>query len=339
MEPLIHKVTWSSPSNIALVKYWGKRPVQMAMNSSLSLTLKNSVTTTSIERSESSHGMVLDFFFDKNVNEKFSKKIHNFLTTIVNDFPWLNSSTLLINSNNTFPHSSGIASSASSMSALVLCILSLDELITSTQNTSEVFFERASYYSRLASGSACRSLFPSFGLWKVNAEFALAYNDVHPMFLSLCDSILIVDEKEKTVSSTAGHSLMDSHPFKDSRYRDAENNLAKLFSAMKEGNFPSFSNIVEHEALSLHALMMTSSPSVILLRPESMDIILKVKEWRAETKIPITFTIDAGPNIHLLYPDSAKPEVRSFVDNILWPRKKVIHDEIGTGPKRIHYGK
>lgn len=331
--------TWTSPSNIALIKYWGKLPVQMPQNSSISLTLKNSVTTMSVEKKESSSGLLVNFLFEKNKNEKFEKKIINFLSSISNDFPWLHTSRLYIDSANTFPHSSGIASSASSMSALVLCILSLDEKITGQTRSTEKFFERASYYARLASGSACRSLFPFLGLWKKNSDIAIPYSDVHPLFLSLYDSILIVDESEKAVSSSAGHSLMENHPYSSARYTNAENNLTKLLVAMKEGDFAIFSQIVEHEALSLHALMMLSSPSVILLRPESLEIILKIKEWRSQNKIPVTFTIDAGPNIHLLYPETSKEMVISFIENSLWRNKKVIHDQIGDGPKPMAYGK
>lgn len=327
--------TWKSPSNIALVKYWGKRPVQMAQNSSISLTLKNSFTEMSIEKQESKNGLVVNFLFEKLKNDKFEKKIVKFLSSIQNDFSWLNSSTLFINSSNTFPHSSGIASSASSMSALVLCILSIDENLKGETRNKNEFFKKASYYSRLASGSACRSVCSSLGLWEKDSEFAITYNDVHPLFLTLQDSIIIVDEKEKSVSSTAGHALMENHLYKNERYVDAENNLSNLKVALKNGDFLRFSEITEHEALSLHALMFMSSPSVILLRPESLEIILKVKEWREQTKTPITFTIDAGPNIHLLYPETAKAAVRDFIENTLWKNKKVIHDEVGLGPIEV----
>jgi diphosphomevalonate decarboxylase len=331
----ILRSTWTSPSNIALVKYWGKRPVQMAQNSSISLTLKNSLTQMTIEKHDSTKGLIVNFQFEKQKNEKFENKIVKFLSSILSEFSWLNNSVLFIDSKNTFPHSSGIASSASSMSALVLCILSIDEELKNNKLSNEDFLKKASYYSRLASGSACRSVFPSIGLWEKNIEFAVPYCDVHPMFLSLQDSILIVDEKEKSVSSSAGHSLMENNPYRSARYIDAENNLNNLKNAMRAGEFSTFSEIVEHEALSLHALMLVSTPSFILLRPESLDIILKVRAWREQTKMPITFTIDAGPNIHLLYPEAVKDKVHTFIENTLWQNKKVIHDEVGPGPFKI----
>ena len=114
-----------------------------------------------------------------------------------------------------------------------------------------------------------------------------------------------------------------------------EKNLIILLEALKKGNFQIFTQIVEHEALSLHALMMTSSPSYILLQPKSLEIILKIRQWREETKIPLAFTIDAGPNIHLIYPDEVKEVVRNFIERELWANQKVIHDEIGSGPRRI----
>jgi diphosphomevalonate decarboxylase len=331
----ILRTTWTSPSNIALVKYWGKRPLQMAHNSSISFTLKNSFTQMTIEKHASTKGLVVNFLFEKQKNEKFENKIIKFLSSIQSDFNWLNESVLFIDSKNTFPHSSGIASSASSMSALVLCILSIDEEINQKALAKDDFFKSASYYSRLASGSACRSVFPTLGLWENNKEFAVPYSDVHPLFLNMQDSILIVDEKEKSVSSTAGHALMQNHPYSEARYTDAENNLINLKVAMRTGDFLKFSEIVEHEALSLHALMMMSTPSFILLRPESLDIILKVRAWREQTKTPLTFTIDAGPNIHLLYPATAKEKVLTFIENTLWPNRKTIHDEVGCGPVKV----
>lgn len=329
------KATWTSPSNIALIKYWGKKIPQLPLNSSISLTLKNSVTKMTIERLISKDELEVNFLFENRENAKFSKKIYDYLLTITNDFPWLMNSKLVIKTENTFPHSSGIASSASSMSALALCLLSIDEEIRDQKFSNEIFFDKASYYARLASGSACRSVFPAIALWKKESELATSFTDVDPLFLTLRDSILIVDEKEKDVSSRAGHSLMENHPYKNSRYLDAENNLEKLKNAMREGDFTRFTEVVEHEALSLHALMLTSTPSVILLKPESLELILKIREWRKTKNIPVAFTIDAGPNIHLLYPEYVSHTVKEYLDKTLWSGKKIIHDEMGQGPVKL----
>jgi diphosphomevalonate decarboxylase len=342
------KVGWTSPSNIALIKYWGKVPVQIPSNPSLSFTLNKSKTSMTIFATPSSKKKLdFDFYFEGELNEKFKIKINKFLETEVERFPWLKNYHLAINSENTFPHSSGIASSASSMSALNLCLLSLDEKITGHNAFKDDFFREASDLSRKASGSASRSVYPLLASWGEidhlpgsSNLFASAVNidDIHESFRHYCDAILIVDAGEKSVSSRAGHALMENHPFAIERYKRARYNLNKLLSAMKIGDMKSFIEIVEEEALMLHSLMMTSSPSYILLKPTSLLLIEKIREFRNKTNIPVCFTIDAGPNIHLLYPSEFKIAVEFWLKKELLDLKvlqTIIYDEVGTGPERI----
>lgn len=330
-------VAWSSPSNIALIKYWGKRPVQLPENPSVSFTLNHCVTHLQVRAiPKISSDMEVDFFYEDQLNMKFQEKILKFLSSQYEYFPWLSLYKLVIHSSNTFPHSSGIASSASSMSALNLCLLSLDEMITGKKLKSEDFFQKASELSRLASGSAGRSVYPFMASWgHVSNNYASPVNleDIHPDFHHFCDSILIVDEGEKAVSSRAGHALMENHPFKEARYERARKNMNRLLSAMKNADMKTFIEIVEEEALMLHALMMTSSPSYILLKPQSLFLIDKIRSFRSASHIPVCFTIDAGPNIHLLYPALYKEQVRAWLSELL-PDMKIIHDEVGKGPIR-----
>ncbi len=156
--------------------------------------------------------------------------------------------------------------------------------------------------------------------------------------MDYCDSILIVDAGEKSVSSRAGHGLMENHPFKEQRFQRANENLSKLVSALKTGDIDTFIEVVEEEALTLHALMMTSSPSYILLKPQSLWLIDKIRSYRLEKNIPVCFTIDAGPNIHLLYPKKHEQLVRSWIESELaigLVGKKWIHDEVGPGPVNL----
>lgn len=337
-------VSWSSPSNIALVKYWGKIPHQIPCNPSVSFTLKNALTKMDVEAKEhAGQEISVDFFFEGTSNEKFKTKITKFLESEKAHYPWLSQHKLIIHSENTFPHSSGIASSASSMSALCLCLLSLDEKITGKKRSEEDFFKEASNLSRRASGSAGRSVYPYMATWGEASSipgssdlYALPVrkNEIHPMFHDYCDSIIIVDAKEKSVSSRAGHGLMDTHPFREVRYERARLNLSRLMLAMKEGRRDEFIEIVEEEALMLHALMMTSTPSFILLKPMSLTLIEKIREFRAKTNIPACFTIDAGPNIHLLYPKENAKEVTEWL-SLNFRELKIIHDEVGDGPIRL----
>ena len=227
------------------------------------------------------------------------------------------------------------------MSALALCLCDLDEQINGRNHTANDFLKKVSEVAREASGSASRSVFPfmaSWGnfqegtsdLWATSVDKAI----IHSHFHEYCDSIAIVDGAEKAVSSRAGHALMDAHPFKENRYKRARENTKELLVALKNGNLEKFIEIVEEEALMLHALMMTSSPSVLLLKPESLEIIQKVRLLRSESKIPICFTIDAGPNIHILYPKAYKDKVLRWLEQEL-SSIKVLHDEVGFGPLNI----
>lgn len=343
-----YKVGWTSPSNIALVKYWGKLPVQIPCNPSVSFTLDKSRTMMEVLATPSeSEAVSVNFYFEGELNEKFKTKIVKFLESEVERFPWLKEFHLDINSTNTFPHSSGIASSASSMSALTLCILSLDEKITGHKPMKEDFFKEASDLSRKASGSAARSVYPMLASWgEIDNAFdssnlfatPVKKEDVAAVFQTYCDAILIVDAGEKSVSSRAGHALMEKHPFAEERYKRARFNLQKLLQAIKEGDQDTFIEIVEEEALMLHSLMMTSTPSYILLKPTSLLLIEKIRDFRHKTKTPVSFTIDAGPNIHLLYPAGVKETVHAWLQKEFLDTKvvhKIIFDEVGMGPKEL----
>jgi diphosphomevalonate decarboxylase len=128
---------------------------------------------------------------------------------------------------------------------------------------------------------------------------------------------------------------MESHPFKEQRFQRARDNFKRLVLALQAGDINDFIEVVEEEALTLHALMMTSTPSYILLKPQSLWLIEKIRNYRAEKNIPVCFTIDAGPNIHLLYPKFYESTVRSWIENHLATGlvgQKWIHDEVGEGP-------
>jgi diphosphomevalonate decarboxylase len=340
------QVCWQSPSNIALVKYWGKHGNQLPDNASLSLTLSKAVTQTSValEKTKSKKNLQLHFLFEGSENEKFSEKIGRYITSLTDDFPWLIKHKLLIETKNSFPHSTGIASSASAMSALALCLLSLDEKMTGRKKKD--FFRKASHFARLGSGSAARSVYGGFALWgkcRVAAassnKYAIAYPKKFDVsFEHLHDAILIVSRAEKKVSSTAGHALMRNHSMKKQRYKNAYDRLLNIVTALKQADWEMFCETTEAEALELHALMMTSSPPYILMQPQTLAIIEKVRRFRQETKTPLCFTLDAGPNVHVLYPDSVKQVAENFINSELLSfchENTAIHDTMGAGPIQL----
>jgi diphosphomevalonate decarboxylase len=335
---------WESPSNIALIKYWGKHGMQLPMNPSLSFSLSEANTQTEVTFIPGGSAKIRSFIFEGKENASFIPKLEESLKRMKDFIPWIQDFDLGIKSANTFPHSAGIASSASSMSALALCIMDAEQYYTETKMDAQFFLEKASFLARLASGSASRSVFGGYVLWGAyeqagNDLFARKLSmDLSEDFQNLNDSILIVDEGQKPVSSTAGHALMNGHPYAKAREEQAHQNMQKLLPAMQSGGWKSFAEIVENEAMSLHALMMSSSPSYMLMNAETVVIIEKIKEFREQSGVKLCFTLDAGPNLHLLYPDSAKDKVMQFLLNDLaelYPQMRIMHDRIGTGPSRI----
>ena len=150
-----------SPSNIALVKYWGKHGLQLPLNPSVSFTLSHSTSRTRIHWKEAPE-FGYSFRFHGKEQKGFTPKLDAFFERIMDSAPELHGQQLEIESENSFPHSSGIASSASAFSALSLAI---EEGIRQLRNGAHVDLNRASEWSRLGSGSACRSLFPKAAVW------------------------------------------------------------------------------------------------------------------------------------------------------------------------------
>jgi diphosphomevalonate decarboxylase len=341
------KVSWQSPSNIAIVKYWGKYGLQLPQNPSISFTLREARTETAIDfHAKSKKGIRFRFLFDGREQPLFSDKIGQYLHALLSYFPFLEFMELEINSRNTFPHSSGIASSASAMSALVMCLLEIEQYLSGNDANQNHLIQKASYLSRLGSGSAARSVYPYAASWGSTRAIEGSSNyfasplggQLHEVFKTYRDSILIISGDEKKVSSRAGHQLMENNPFAGARYALANANTEKLLNVLQDGDLEKFCEITESEALQLHALMMTSVPSFMLMEPATISAIKIIQSFRKETRIPICFTLDAGPNIHLLYPQAKARQVKSLIsdelikycNNGLW-----IDDQVGEGASKL----
>jgi diphosphomevalonate decarboxylase len=344
---------WSAPSNIALVKYWGKREdiigtnkiasEQIPANPSVSFTLNHCKTITKLTfvKKEDQNNFSFDLLFEGQPKEEFKPKIQKFLERIAVYCPYLKDYHFTIDTQNTFPHSSGIASSASGMAALAMTIMSLEKALH-PEMTEDFFYQKASFLARLGSGSACRSVKGSVVAWGNNTAisgssdlYGVAFpSTIHDNFKNYQDTILLVDKGEKVVSSTVGHNLMHNHQFAEKRFEQAHDNLAKLKKILENGDLEQFIQIVESEALTLHAMMMTSLPYFILMKPNTLEIINKIWKFRNETQTPVCFTLDAGANVHVLYPENVSETVLQFIQAELvgyCQNGNYICDQIGEG--------
>jgi diphosphomevalonate decarboxylase len=172
-----------------------------------------------------------------------------------------------------------------------------------------------------------------------NDEYAIPFkSNIHEVFTDMMDAVLIVDAGEKSVSSTVGHGLLKENPFASARYEEATLHLTEICTALETGNMTDFIRIVEQEALQLHAMMMLSNPYFILMRPATLSVIEAVWAFRKETKIPVMFTLDAGANVHLLFPGIHNQQVKNFIEGQLLDycqNSQYFCSAIGSAPIQI----
>lgn len=338
LEALNFETCWISPSNIAFIKYWGKKGHQLPANPSLSMTLKECYTKTKVKFTPSD-SLQVELFLDGTLELKFAEKIKKYLTTIASDLPLLQKLHLKIETTNTFPHGTGIASSASGLSAFALCLTDYI-FMTAQLEINDTFYKTASFLSRLASGSACRSIYGGFTTWGESAlpgssDLYATELSVHSDFAHLKDTVVVTHSDEKSVSSTEGHGRMNEHFFAEARFRQAKHNFSLMVPALESGDFDEVGRVLEAEALSLHAMMLTSPNPYTLIKPKTLEAIEMIWAFRKDTKLPLYFTLDAGPNLHLIYPESYQHKISTFITNELGAfAQKLIFDEVGEGPRK-----
>ncbi|WP_294285423.1 diphosphomevalonate decarboxylase [uncultured Chryseobacterium sp.] len=317
-------VSESCPSNIALIKYWGKYDNQIPANPSISYTLNHCKTNTTMEFL-ADQPFSVQTFLAGNEEVKFAEKIEKYFRNIEQYLPWILQGKYIIKTENTFPHSSGIASSASGFGAIAKCLMNLDETF-SGKTTNEESLKKASFLARLGSGSACRSLYNGLVVWGASQVkgssdlFAVPYpeDEIHEVFKNFNDWVLLIHEGQKSVSSTVGHGLMNTNPYADRRFQEARENFGPMKEILAAGDMEKFIRLVEHEALTLHAMMMMSDPAFILMKTGTLAVINKIWDFRRETGLPLFFTLDAGANVHLLFPNNGSEEtVKSFIETEL----------------------
>jgi diphosphomevalonate decarboxylase len=337
-------VAWQSPSNIAIVKYWGKKNGQIPATTSLGMTLDRANTQTRVQVliDQPVKGLVS---VNGDPNHPFLPKMRQLLQWMADEIPVLNRITLAATTANSFPHSTGIASSASGISAFTLCLLSIAGKMLNIAIANGDLMHMASYAARMGSGSACRSLFGGFTVWGESSlvhgssdEFAIPVSaSVHPDMLSLRDTILVVSSFPKSLPSAQGHKSMNGHPFLDGRIGQANENLGEALHALTANDFEKLCTVAECEAFTLHALLMSANPGILLMKPATVEVIHRVREAR-KNGLPLFFTLDAGANVHVLYPADSADIVEKFIIDALQPlceAGRMIYDGCGKGPVRL----
>ncbi len=288
-------------SNIAFIKYWGNRDERLRLpaNGSISMNLAGLQTETLV-RFEA--GIPEDAV---RINgEPASEPARQRVSAHLDVIRQLAGTALRaeVTSANNFPTGTGIASSASAFAALTVAGAAALGLQLSEAHLSCL--------ARLGSGSASRSVPGGFVEWHMGEDHGTSFAEsIAPAeYWDLVDLVAIVSAEHKAVGSTGGHALAPTSPLQDARLLDAPRRLGRCRSAIHERDFLSLADVVEQDALMMHAVMMTSMPTLIYWLPPTLSIIHHVKRWRSEG-LPVCFTIDAGPNVHVLTLARHAPEI------------------------------
>ena len=320
------KTTAKAPANIAFIKYWGKKDpiLRLPLTNSISMNLNNVFTVTTVE-----------FLPDLNTDQieitggTLAEKENQRIIVHLDRVRKLANIRLKakLKTKNNFPKGSGIASSASGFAALTLAATKAAGL-----NLSE---KKLSILARLGSGSACRSIPDGFVEWIKGHSHETSYaHSIHsPDYWNLIDVIIVVSKKEKKVSSTKGHQQAKSSPFLETRVKGIRTKIKRIKQAIKSRNFTLLGETIEAEALNMHAVMMTSSPSILYWAPKTVEIMLAIQQWRQEG-LETYFTIDAGATTHII---CQKKDLNQLKEKISGFRgiNKIIVNRPGKGAKLV----
>jgi diphosphomevalonate decarboxylase len=289
--PIISATAVACP-NIAFIKYWGDidPSLHIPSNGSISMNLAELSTRTTV----SFHPSLSHDQFRLNGAPATGEALER-VNKLLNRVRQLsNISTFAsVESHNNFPMAAGIASSASGFAALSLAAsraagLSLDE-------------KDLSRLARSGSGSACRSIPGGFVEWQAGHEDAdsYAYSIAPPSHWNLVDCITLLSQTEKPVLSSVGHSLAYTSLLQPARVADAPQRLSMCKAAILEHDFDQLAEVVELDSNLMHAVMITSTPPLLYWQPATVAVMHAVQSWKKEG-LPVCYTIDAGPNIHVL---------------------------------------
>ncbi len=317
MENITRTVTAQAFSNIAFIKYWGNRDqtLRLPVNGSISMNLGGLYARTSVTFDPS---LCCDDALRLNGQVESAaalRRVSAFLDH-VRAMAGMHVFARVVSENN-FPIGTGIASSAAAFAALALAASKAIGLDLSEQELSRL--------ARLGSGSACRSVPAGFVEWQEGEGEAdsVAYSIAPPEHWDLADCVAVLKTGHKPVGSTEGHSLAPTSPLQEARTADTSRRLNVCREAILKRDFAALAEIIEQDSNLMHAVMMTSQPPLFYWEPGSLELMRLVKAWRA-AGIPAAYTLDAGPNVHVICETSALAEVRRRLEELPFVRQILV---------------
>jgi diphosphomevalonate decarboxylase len=322
------KATYRVGSNIAFIKYWGvaDAALNLPLNASISMTLADAHTTTTVEWLAGSNATHDELTVDGvPLTGHGAERLVRHLDRLraLAGVTW----RARVVSQNNFPAASGIASSASGFAALTVAgCAALGLTLDGTQ---------LSALARRGSGSASRSLFGGFVEWVRGEKDASSV--AHPLFpaehWALYDLVAVVSSAAKAMSSEGGHRLANTSPLLSGRLATLPGALAAVRGAIAARDLHRLGPVIEQDALAMHAVMMTSTPALLYWQPGTLEILHAVHAWRVDG-LAVYFTIDAGPNVHLICEAPAVAAVQARLATLA-SVQQVISSRPGPGPQPL----
>lgn len=310
------KATAIAPSNIAFIKYWGRKDEKLRLpaNGSISVNVSGLSTITTVEFNKNFKRD--EIVLNNKRDAKAEKRIIKHLDRIRQEARLTDKAKVV--SRNNFPTAGGLASSASGFAALTVA-----GSFAAGVHLSE---KKLSILARQGSGSACRSIPDGFVEWLDGDTNESSYGvTIFPAdYWNLVLITVIVGEEEKEVGSTEGQKLVLSNPFYPVRLSRMNEKIRYLKKLIKDKNFTEFGKLIEQEALELHAMTLTSNPSILYWQPETIKIMKLIREWRKKN-IQVYFTIDSGPHPYLVCEEKNQQELVDRLQRLEGINKLIIN--------------
>lgn len=319
------KATAKAPANVGLIKYWGRKDEDLRLpeNGSISVNLSGLQTTTTVEYRKDlpKDEITINGTLQQDEESRVIKHLDR-----IRKLGKITKKAKVVTVNS-FPTSTGLSSSSSGFAALTLAGTKAAGL--------ELSEKELSILARFGSGSACRSIPDGFVEWLPGdtSDTSYAISIFPPDYWDIVDLVAVVSTSPKDISSSQGQKNVFSSPFYKTRLLNINKKLELMRNIIKEKNFPAFGELIEAEAFELHAIMLTTIPSLIYWTPGTLKIMKMVKKWRVDG-LPVYFTINTGQDIHLFCEKKDEEKVETILRKIP-DVKEIINNYPSVGAKII----
>lgn len=311
------KATAIAPSNIAFIKYWGRKDeiLRLPTNGSISMNLSNLLTTTTVEFDPSlkEDSIVLNGKKEDAATSRGVKHLDR-IRKLAN----IETKAKVITENN-FPTGTGLSSSASGFAALTVAAAAAAGLDLSEKELSIL--------ARQGSGSASRSIPDGFVHWKDGDTSESSYSiSLHaPDYWDIVDVVAVINIGPKDVPTSEGQKSAESSPFFKLRVEHMQAKIERMKDILNEKDFQMLGELIEEEALELHSIMLTSQPSLIYWLPGTVRMMRQVKKWRSEG-MQVYFTVNTGQDIHLICQKKDAKKVSNLAKEVEGVKQIIINE-------------